>query len=360
MTNLLKAVIWDLDDTIWRGVAVEGDDLELNEPVMKVVRSLHDSDIVQSIASRGDDDAARDALTRTGIRRYFVYPQVNWSDKSESISRSLELLNLGQQNVAFVDNDEYERGQVRSVFPDMAVYDPEDPSFEESLLSRVTDSSNELGERRTELYKSDERRHVAQVESTLSPSEFLATLSLRVGVRMAVRDDLARLGELTRRTNQLNSTGIIYGIDELEELILRDDYLVVVCEVEDRFGRYGTTGLLVAHVSVGQLRVLLQLSSCRIASRGAGSVLVRSIAETAREANLNFVVDFIASGRNRPMEIALRFLGLEPGVGCDRHIGCRLYGVGPDGITPNPSHVAVSIDEGVHSRLRAIQRIERG
>ena len=64
----IKCVVWDLDHTIWDGVLIENDDVQLKENVVDVIKELDRRGILQSISSKNDYDLAK---AKTG-RIWFV------------------------------------------------------------------------------------------------------------------------------------------------------------------------------------------------------------------------------------------------------------------------------------------------
>ena len=88
----IKCVIWDLDNTLWQGILVEGDRLALTPGVAEIVRALDDRGILQSIASRNDFDHAWDKVIAFGLEEYFLHPQIGWASKAESVRAIAEAL----------------------------------------------------------------------------------------------------------------------------------------------------------------------------------------------------------------------------------------------------------------------------
>ena len=82
-----KCVIWDLDETVWEGTLLEGDDAQLRSGIREMIVELDSRGILNSIASRSDNDAAQARLVQLGIHDYFVFPQVGWGAKSDAIVR---------------------------------------------------------------------------------------------------------------------------------------------------------------------------------------------------------------------------------------------------------------------------------
>ena len=64
--NKIKLVIWDLDETFWKGILSEGE-VEPIEANLGLVRRLTDIGIVNSICSKNDIDKAEAALKKISM-----------------------------------------------------------------------------------------------------------------------------------------------------------------------------------------------------------------------------------------------------------------------------------------------------
>ena len=82
----VKLVIWDLDETFWRGVLSEIgiDYVSANHTL---VEKLSRRGIVNSICSKNDFEAVRGALERHGIWDHFVFSKIAWGPKGELIAQ---------------------------------------------------------------------------------------------------------------------------------------------------------------------------------------------------------------------------------------------------------------------------------
>lgn len=305
----VKCVVWDLDNTVWDGVLLEGDDLRLNQDVVEVIRELDALGVLHSIASKNDHDAAIAKLVEFGIEEYFIYPQIGWSAKSEGIRQIAKSINIGIDALAFVDDQEFERAEVGHAVPEVIVVDVADvheavkaPEFRPRFVTA------ESAERR-HLYRTQIARAEAQ-ESFVGPSdEFLASLEMVFSIKHARQEDLQRAEELTVRTNQLNSTGRTYSYEELDALRTSPDHLLLVATLDDRFGGYGTIGLCLVEKGEAAWYLRLLLMSCRVVSRGVGTVLLNHVIGLAADAGLPLRADFVETGRNRMMQITYAFAG---------------------------------------------------
>lgn len=141
--------------------------------------------------------------------------------------------------------------------------------------------------------------------------EFLSQLDLRFTVGRARASDLQRVEELTLRTNQLNATGYTYSYEELDRLRVSDDHLLLVAGLDDRYGSYGKIGVALVERGAAAWTLKLLLMSCRVMSRGVGSVMLAYVMEKAQRAGVPLLAEFVPTERNRQLYVMYRFAGFE-------------------------------------------------
>ncbi|HYW08705.1 MAG TPA: HAD-IIIC family phosphatase, partial [Longimicrobium sp.] len=82
----VKCVVWDLDHTVWNGILLEDEAVELRPGVEEILRTLDERGILQSIASRNDHERAMERLRALGVAEYFLHPHINWNAKGENVA----------------------------------------------------------------------------------------------------------------------------------------------------------------------------------------------------------------------------------------------------------------------------------
>lgn len=303
----IKVVVWDLDNTVWDGILLENDTVTLRPDVLPAIRELDRRGILQSISSKNDQAVAMKKLESLGIAEYFLYPQINWGAKSESVKTIAARINVGIDTLAFIDDQAFEREEVAFSLPEVLCVDAAQvPSFlsrAEFMPRFVTEDS---GNRRR-MYMSDAQRDGVEQQFQGTKDEFLATLGLELTIAAATEDDLQRAEELTRRTNQLNTTGYTYSYDELKAFMLSADHDLLIASLEDKFGTYGKIGLCLIEKSADHWTVKLLLMSCRVMSRGVGTILMNHVIAQAKAAGVRLRAEFVRTDRNRLMYVTYRF-----------------------------------------------------
>ena len=311
----IKCVVWDLDDTVWDGILLEDPEVRVRPEVVEILKALDERGILHSIASRNYHDAAMARLREHGLEEYFLYPQINWNSKAASIAQIAQDINIGLDAIAFVDDHPFEREEVAFSHGKVLCLDSRQL---EGLLDRseftprfITEDSKV----RRRMYLADIRRNREEAEFVGPTEEFLATLGMVFTIAPARESDLQRAEELTVRTNQLNTTGYTYSYEELEELSRSPRHKLLVASLTDRHGTYGKIGLALiecgseAWPTVWTIKLLLM--SCRVMSKGVGSILLNYIMTLARKAGVRLRAEFVSNGRNRQMLITYKFAGFK-------------------------------------------------
>lgn len=305
----VKCVVWDLDHTVWDGVLLEGDTLSLRPGVREAVEAFDQRGILQSVVSKNEYEPAWEHVVRFGLADYFLYPQIGWAAKSASIRKIAKDLNIGLDTFAFIDDQAFERDEVRYAEPSVRAFDPEELprllEFDEFYPRFLTEDTA----RRRLLYQADIARQKEEQAFGGPNDAFLATLDMALDVAPAKADDLRRVEELALRTNQLNTTGKSYDYDELERLRTSPDHRLLVAELTDRYGTYGKIGVVLIHCTPTIWTIQLLLMSCRVMSRGIGGPLITFLRREAKAAGVALRADFKDTGRNRMMYVTYKFSG---------------------------------------------------
>jgi FkbH-like protein len=318
--GLIKCVVWDLDDTIWDGTLLEDPSVTLRTGITELLDALDRRGILHSIASRNHHGTAAAKLRELEIDHFFLHPQINWNAKSSSVREIARSLNIGLDTLAFVDDQPFERAEVAAALPEVLCVDAAEAA---SVLDSprfapvyVTEDSRQ----RRAMMIASMAREAAEAEFTGAPVEFLASLGMRVTIGPAGPEDLHRAEELTLRTNQLNTTGYTYSYDELATLSRSPDHLVLIAGLEDRFGTYGRIGLALLTRGPEIWTIRLLLMSCRVMSRGVGSIFLGHIMRAAREAGVRLQAEFIPNDRNRMMLVTYRLAGFRTAADNGTHL----------------------------------------
>ncbi len=308
-TTMVKCLVWDLDGTLWNGTLLEDGAVEVAEEIRQLVKTLDARGILQSVASKNDHEHAWARLEELGLAEYFVLPQIGWHPKSQSVKAIADELKFALETIAFVDDRDSELAEVTYHHPQVRTYRAQDVPALAGLPEFSPETVTVDSRRRRQMYQASFRRQEAQAGFAGPDEDFLRSLDLRMTILPATDTELTRVEELTRRTSQMNATGIHYSDEKLRGLLDDPSHRVLVVSMQDRFGPHGAVGVILLETFEELWHLKLLATSCRVVSFGAGSIILRWLADQAANADAHLVADFRPTDRNRMMEIAYRFAG---------------------------------------------------
>lgn len=308
----VKCVVWDLDNTIWEGVLSEAEgEMALKKDARAVIEAMDKRGILQTIASKNDYDIAWPQLERLGISNYFLYPAINWGQKSKSLEQIAKKLNIGLDTFAFIDDSPFERAEVQSALPEVRVYPEVDLA---GLLKKsefevpVTAASSN----RRELYRLDAQRNEMLACFDGAYLDFLSSLEMKISISPVDNEQKKdRCYELLQRTNQLNLTGRRYTNQEYGEILFDKSRQNLSVGCVDKLGDYGTIAFISVLNNASSCVIAEMAVSCRAAKRHIEHTLISWLA-TAIAAPRGLTEIYIAykeTCKNKPMLNALVDIG---------------------------------------------------
>jgi len=259
----VKLVIWDLDDTFWRGTLSEGP-VEVDPVLADLVRTLNRRGIVNAICSKNDEEPVRAELEAAGMWDEFVFTRVDWTPKGPRVARIIEDAQLRPENVLFVDDRPSNLGEAEHYAPGLQTAGP-------GILDSLLDLPQAAGKddrslSRLHQYQVLERKLVDRRATDGSHEEFLRSCDIRVAIHEDTASELDRLHELSLRTNQLNFTKRRPTREEFGAQLADPDVVSGYVTASDRYGDYGICGFYALHRPTGTLTDFL--FSCRVMSMG--------------------------------------------------------------------------------------------
>jgi FkbH-like protein len=307
----IKCVVFDLDDTLWKGVLLEGEPVSPRGEMVELIHALDRRGILLSIASKNDFALAWQRLKELKLDEYFIWPQINWSPKSNNIQKIAARLNVGLDTFAFIDDSPFELAEVSQALPMVSCFNAH---CTDGLLdmARFRGSSSAEAAARREYYKDAIRRDQYRTNWGGDYVGFLRSCEIKLTVRPYKIDDFKRVAELVQRTNQLNFSGRCYSRSELANRLADVRLKKYVLTCRDRYGSYGTVGFGLVSQALEEIRVEELMVSCRVQGRFIEQAFFDFLVREAAEDRPSCLwVRFDATKRNRPAQLALERMNFE-------------------------------------------------
>ena len=340
MPKNIKCIVWDLDNTLWDGIALEGKIIP-RQNVYDTISKLDQRGILHSIASRGEEEVSLKILKDLQIDHYFVVPKINWLAKSSNIINIVDSLNISLDSVAFIDDDAFELDQIAFMLPDVTTISSDKaPQLLNMPIFKPEYKSKESKSRRI-FYQSDNKRKDAE-QNFSSREEFLKSCNMQLSVRLMTIADIPRVLELMTRTHQLNTTGQIFKKEKLLKNIQgkNSEDSIFVAELNDKFGWSGIIATAIIKYTNAIWRLLFFALSCRILGRGIERAF---LAVLLKKASLNKHVEIQAllrkTGRNRMMQAMFQMSGFT--YKCDLSDKTMVFQIDPYHIPEVPDWLEV-------------------
>lgn len=332
----IKVVAIDGDMTLWKGVVGEDgiDGVTIDKgrrALQEKLLHLQQNGVLLCLCSKNVESDVQKLLCEHSDfllrENHFVSLQVNWNHKSENLKTLANELNLGLDSFVFIDDNPLEVAEVREQCPEVIAMPF--PSSDKHILDFVEHNwlfdlgqVTETDTQRTRWVRENLQRKQAH-NRIPSYAAFIKDLQLQINHSPMKSEDIARVSQLTQRTNQFNTTTIRQTEEELRQLNAHPNIQIEVVSVKDRFGDYGLVGVMVLDMTQKQAVLQSLLLSCRVLGRGVEHAMINKAAQIAAHKGFDQLhIQFVPSQRNEP---AKAFLDHLPHLGKNtQSITCKI------------------------------------
>nr|WP_251500372.1 HAD-IIIC family phosphatase [Otoolea muris] len=293
-----KALVLDLDNTLWGGVV--GDDgpegIEIGQETsagqlysefQAYIKAHKDIGILLAVDSKNEEENALAGLRRPDSvlkPEDFLVIRANWEPKDENLRRIAEELNIGTDSLVFVDDNPAERHRVRTGAPETAVPELGPPETYIRILDRsgffeaTGFSQDDI--KRNAMYEANAARK-KQEAGFDNYEEYLRSLEMRAEIRPFSPLYMARIAQLTNKSNQFNLTTRRHSQAEMEEKAADPGCITLYGKLEDRFGNNGVVSVVYGHFGKGEAEDIGPKSDREAAGGGKTGIAAREEKDSA-------------------------------------------------------------------------------
>lgn len=234
----IKLIIWDLDDTFWKGTLSEGGAQAIEENI-QLVKDATDAGIINSICSKNESDPTVQYLEQLDVMDYFVFASINWESKGFRIKQMIGQMALRPQNVLFLDDNVHNLNEAKHILPELQIAEP--VAIQELIAQVAKLPKKDIAHKRLNQYKVLETK-AQEAQAYDSNEAFLYASNIRVEMHHDCLQQTERLHDLILRSNQLNFTKKRITKEELVTLLNDSRYQCGYVSVVDNYGDYGIVG----------------------------------------------------------------------------------------------------------------------
>ena len=310
----IKAVAVDLDNTLYEGVLGEDglDGVQLTPEHAKFQRFLLElkfCGIFLALVSRNEKDdvralfAARNDFPLSWTD--FSFTEVSWGEKSVALLNFARQLNIDPSAVVFVDDNPGELCEVATHVPAIhRVCAHTDASVTQRALAHLP------GLWRWRVGTDDLKRVADQSANTtrirlaedLDPEAYLRSLDVSLNYSLNPNNQLDRMAEMSRKTNQFNLALARLSEFNYAERLADAGSAIVTVGLIDRLADSGVIALLAVHREGRSLFVDELLISCRAMGRRLEDPIIMGALQVLPElSEVDELVFSVVDGpRNQP------------------------------------------------------------
>ncbi len=232
----------------------------------------------------------------------FVEIKANWEPKDRNFEEIAGNLNLLPDSLVFVDDNPAERHIIEAQPWGVSAPDMGEPHHYIQNIDRngyfeaTTISSDD--QKRSQMYQRNAER--ANFQSGFGDyGEYLKSLEMRAVIKPFEPVYMARIAQLTNKTNQFNLTTKRYSQAEIKAIAQDPSFITLYGRLEDRFGDNGVVSVVIGRIVGMECHMDLWLMSCRVLKRDLECAMMDEMVRQCRERGLRKICGYyLPTGKN--------------------------------------------------------------
>ena len=304
-----KMIVLDADNTLWKGIIGE-DGIEgikcipgtlegmIYYEVQSLLKDLKNKGVLLAICSKNNPSDIEKMFNKNIMflkQDDFVIKKINWSPKNHNIQEIANEINIGLDSIVFIDDSDFEIQLIKSTLPQVnTVQVPKTLSNYPETIKKLYPlffsgiNSNE-DKHKTRMYLDENERKKKSLKYK-NIDDYINSLGLELLLSKNRQIPIERCTQLTQKTNQFNFTTKRYSRAELEQLILKENWHLISLSIKDKFGDYGTTGLIILTIDNDKATIDTFLLSCRVLGRKIENIFFKAVIDELKLMNVKQLI----------------------------------------------------------------------
>jgi len=322
--KIFKVLALDCDNTLWKGICGEAgrEGVVINEHFktwQQFLLKKYNEGFLLVLCSKNNEADVWEVFDKHPemvlAKEHVAAHRINWNNKPDNVQALAHELNVGVDSFIFIDDSAFEIEQMQGAQPGVCCLQlPTDDNDLNDFAKHTWefDVYKTTGEDalRNSLYRTEKARKTEEEKHT-SYNEFLQSLQIKVTCRNLQESDIDRALQLSIRTNQFNMNGVRPLPNDIISYMTTQQKLGWMVDVEDRFGDYGTVGLLLGNHNNQTLQLETFLLSCRVLGRGVEGLIWEKLKQYSIDHSIKKIAArFVPTEKNKPFESFLQDVDL--------------------------------------------------
>ncbi|MBR2111378.1 MAG: HAD-IIIC family phosphatase [Helicobacter sp.] len=316
----LKAIVLDLDNTLYHGILGEDGiaNLELttaHKDLQNKILEFKKQGYLLALASKNEESDAKKLFeTRNDFPMKwsdFDCVQVCWQDKDESLQKIAKAFNIGLDSILFIDDNIAEIESTKHTkAKQIHAINAQNTIFALFLFPQLT--KLRINKEDT-LRANDIAANVARTNlDTLSDKDYFSNLNIELDFNIDSKSQAQRIYELMNKTNQFIANYTRPTEMQVHEWLDSTKHCVISIAMRDRLSDSGIIGIVIGEKQNEQIHIIDLVVSCRALGRRLEAIMLLSafnlITETLQTAQDGLFLHYQKGERNMPFLNTLALL----------------------------------------------------
>lgn len=266
---------------MWGGVSADdgynaveystGDLGPIYEKFQRHLLNLKKQGFLLSLISKNKENVVWKTLKKRGMilkRNDFIFPQINWNDKSKNILNVLKLLNLRAADAVFIDDSDFEILKVKKSIMDLTLINSKDiiKCYDHVISHPKLQKKNivdDLKKNKQYILKSN----FLELKKNFNDKKMFAKLNQKVYFKKITNQNISRAEQLFNKTNQFNFSVNRRNINEILFFKKKSNFKIRLFGLKDVYGDHGIIGLYTLEKRLNKIFLVDFILSCRVIER---------------------------------------------------------------------------------------------
>ena len=317
VSNIIKAIfgknkkgfVLDLDNTLWGGIVgddgvenlmigEETADAEAYTEFQKYLRECKKIGIILNIDSKNDYENAIAGLNHIdGVLKPddFIVIKANWDPKSNNFKEIAHKLNIGTDSLVFVDDNPAEREIINQELPEVSTPKMNEvyryiETIDHSGFFEIINLSRE-DYKKSEMYRENIQREEL-LETFNNYDDYLKSLEMVAEIDSFKPIYMARIAQLTNKSNQFNLTTKRYTQAEIENVSSDGSHITLYGKLVDKFGDNGVVSVVIGNHIDDRLDIELWIMSCRVLKRDMEFAMMDALVNACKKRKIKEIYGY--------------------------------------------------------------------